>query len=713
MDRWWLAAAGAWVLCSCAADGTEGSSAPQLVVHTVGIEASAPATRTELTSDGYNVQWSPGDRIGVYVESGGTFTTVNAPMTFSGTEAASSGTFYGELTLADGASSYTLYAYYPYDPSQSSSDATGIAFTLSPQQTQRAAGDSTHLGDSDFLVAAAVSSTDASFPALSFSHAFAVVELDLTASGTMAGKSLASITLYTTDVATVSSSGALSDLDIMAGSFTFDLTASTGNNTGSYAGGSAQIGYCGLSLNEQPVLGSDPVVAYLTINPADYSLGGGDIYFVVTTADGYTSTFSLPGIAIAAGQMKVVTQELSSGTAPQPTVSLSSSETANCYIASVASQSYSFDATVAGNGVITPGLQSAVQRYEGRTLSATLSGGSVARLLWQSKPNLIEPGSVTYADGQISFTLTGRPTELGGNAVIALYPDATSDEAIWSWHIWITDSSNEELLAAAETYVMAPAYEQAYGVGSAVMMDRNLGAIYKEDGPYARSFRATLFQWGRKDPFPWGQIVFDENNVPLTFLTTWNPVQSSGSLGFYENYTGNTWYATAHPETFIATTNATSFDWYYGAGDGNGASYRNDELWGNPLGYNVGQTTTKTLFDPCPPGWMVPHPYVFTAFTTTGSSAAVSSGDVHVSGPFLQGWNFLYDGTNTTYYPGVGFRYDEYAVFSFLSVGCYWSSSPAVSDLAGAAYFGLTAANVYIASTDPRGFGLPVRCMRE
>lgn len=332
MDRWWLAAAGAWVLCSCATDGTEGSSAPQLVVHTVGIEASAPATRTELASDGYNVQWSPGDRIGVYVESGGTFTTVNAPMTFSGTEAASSGTFYGELTLADGASSYTLYAYYPYDPSQSSSDATGIAFTLPPQQTQRAAGDSTHLGDSDFLVAAAVSSTDASFPALSFSHAFAVVELDLTASGTMAGKSLASITLYATDVATVSSSGALSDLDIMAGSFTFDLTASTGNNTGSYAGGSAQIGYCGLSLNEQPVLGSDPVVAYLTINPADYSLGGGDIYFVVTTADGYTSTFSLPGIAIAAGQMKVVTQELSSGTAPQPTVSLSSSETANCLL---------------------------------------------------------------------------------------------------------------------------------------------------------------------------------------------------------------------------------------------------------------------------------------------------------------------------------------------------------------------------------------------
>lgn len=88
--------------------------------------------------------------------------------------------------------------------------------------------------------------------------------------------------------------------------------------------------------------------------------------------------------------------------------------------------------------------------------------------------------------------------------MIGLFADAAATEALWSWHIWITDKTNDELLAQAETYTMYPAYEQAYGAGTAVMMDRNLGAIFKEDGAYARSFRAPLYQWGRKDPFRGG-----------------------------------------------------------------------------------------------------------------------------------------------------------------------------------------------------------------
>ena len=114
--------------------------------------------------------------------------------------------------------------------------------------------------------------------------------------------------------------------------------------------------------------------------------------------------------------------------------------------------------------------------------------------------------------------MTERPTELGGNAVIGLYADASSDEALWSWHIWVTDQTNEERQAAAAVYTMYPAYETAYGAGSAQMMDRNLGAIYKEDGPYARSFRASLFQWGRKDPFPWGVLVYDADSHHYHYL---------------------------------------------------------------------------------------------------------------------------------------------------------------------------------------------------
>lgn len=697
---------------SCTKDATQQPDALHTVTRRVTIEAGMTSTRTELAPDGYNVLWSPGDTIGVYVKSGETFTTLNAPLTFAGAEAAANGRFGGEITLTEGAPSYTLYAYYPYRK-HSSPDAAAVPFTLAVQQRQTAAGTSTHLGDSDFLVAGSVTSVTEDFPALVFRHAFAVIEVALTGSAEMAGKQLSSVALFATDAASVDSSGNLTDMANMAGDFVFDLTAATSNNMARYTGGSAQMGYCMLTFDTAPILGTTPVKTYLTVNPADYSRGDGRLYAVVRTLDGYTATFSRPGLAIAAGQMKVITQDVAAGTEPQPTVDLSEEGTANCYIATVPEQEYSFDATVAGNGVITTGLSEAVQRFEGRTLSAAVSG-SDARLVWQSRPYLIEPGSIRCEGGRIYFTLTQRPTVLGGNAVIGLYPDAASDEAVWSWHIWITDNTNQELAAQAETYVLYETYETLYGAGSTQMMDRNLGAIYKEDNAYARSFRAPLYQWGRKDPFPWGKTIYDEQSVPITYILAYKPVQTSGEKGQYAGYTGNTRYATAHPEIFIATTPQSSYDWCYGGGAGNGPDYRNNELWGNPTGYTAGQNTTKTLFDPCPPGWKMPNPYVFSSFfRSDAATATVSDGQTTATGTFVQGWNFLYNGSDATYYPGVGYRYDEFGIFSFQPSGYYWTSAPAPPSAFQAWAFGMTNTSISQRFADPRGFGLPVRCMRD
>ena len=696
----------------CAKDETASTVTLPTVVKHVRVEASVPVTRTELAPDGYNVLWSPGDTIGVYVRSDDNLTAANTPLVFEGLQPSSRGVFSGDITLAEGASGYTLYAYYPYS-ADTPADPTAVTFALASRQRQAAAGDSSHLGDSDFLVAGAAQSTTGDFTGLLFRHAFAVVEVDLTGSGTMAGKQVASVMLFNTDAASVQTNGALTDMANMTGSFSFDLTAASGNNTANYTGGSAQINYCGVDFTTAPTLGTSPLKAYLTINPGDYTRGNGRVYVVVRTTDGYTSTYSRPGLVISAAQMKVITQDVATGTATQPAIDLSAGgETANCYVASLPEQEYTFDATTAGNGVITPGLQQAVQYFEGRALSASLAGG-VAHLIWQSNPYLIVPGSVRYEDGKIHFTLTERPTELGGNAVVGLYPDAASSEALWSWHIWITDKSEAELDALAETYVMYSTYEQAYGAGTAVMMDRNLGASYKEDGAYARSFRAPLFQWGRKDPFPWGQVVFDEQNVPHTYLSEYTAVQTTGSLGQYAGYTGNTAYATAHPEQFIASSGASSYDWYWGAGTGTTSDFRNNELWGNPTGYVVGQTTTKTLFDPCPPGWKMPMPYVYSAFTKTGGSASVASGDTNVTGTFVQGWNLLYDGANTTYYPGVGYRYDEAGVFIFSSAGQYWTSSSGAESAFGAWAVLLSSTQIYTQFINPRGSGFPVRCMRD
>ena len=139
----------------------------------------------------------------------------------------------------------------------------------------------------------------------------------------------------------------------------------------------------------------------------------------MSRCDGYRASYTRPGLVIAPAQMKVITQDIAAGEAPQPAVDLSGGgPRANCYVASSAGQEYSFDATVAGNGYISQALAEAVERYEGRTLSASLSGTS-ARLLWQSNPRLIDPASLRVEGGHIYFTLTTRPTLLGGNAAIA------------------------------------------------------------------------------------------------------------------------------------------------------------------------------------------------------------------------------------------------------------------------------------------------------
>ena len=171
MKRIVWAVVGCGLLWACTREEPgEVASRPQTVTRRVSIEASVPATRTQLADDGYSVLWSPGDTIGVYVMSGDVFTTVNAPLVFAGSDPAASGLFTGDIALAADSASYTLYAYFPYS-AQRSTDATGVACTLASQQSQLAAGDSSHLGEWDFLVSGALRSTTGDFGALSFRHA--------------------------------------------------------------------------------------------------------------------------------------------------------------------------------------------------------------------------------------------------------------------------------------------------------------------------------------------------------------------------------------------------------------------------------------------------------------------------------------------------------------------------------------------------------------
>ncbi|MCM1300922.1 MAG: hypothetical protein NC250_00460 [Alistipes senegalensis] len=187
-----------------------------------------------------------------------------------------------------------------------------------------------------------------------------------------------------------------------------------------------------------------------------------------------------------------------------------------------------------------------------------------AGVLWNDvSPTFIT--GVQLAANRKSFTATldGQP----GNAVVAIYDN--SGTVLWSFHIWVTEHADHD-----------------YGNGY-TFMDRHLGAVSLDpaDGNKAYGF---IYQWGRKDPFMYNNwSLYNESGA--TKLDS--PVKSSSSTGTIE-------YAVAHPMQQINFSKKSPGLWLAAA---------NDALWGNPEGYANPdpKTLRKSVYDPCPEGYMV------------------------------------------------------------------------------------------------------------
>ena len=220
-------------------------------------------------------------------------------------------------------------------------------------------------------------------------------------------------------------------------------------------------------------------------------------------------------------------------------------DTANSYIISD-SGNYKFRA-VKGNGLELVGAISNVE------------------VLWESFGTNISPkkgdliNTVTYVNEYIQFSTPEEYKE--GNALIAAL-DA-NQEVLWSWHIWLTDKPEE----------------QYSNNGSDIVMDRNLGATSATRGDAASN--GLLYQWGRKDPFLGSSDTRTSERAKST--GEWKLIQSSLEVG-------TILYATTNPLTFIYG-NYNNFDWYYSE-----SATTDFTRW----------TGSKTIYDPCPPGWMVP-----------------------------------------------------------------------------------------------------------
>lgn len=363
-----------------------------------------------------------------------------------------------------------------------------------------------------------------------------------------------------------------------------------------------------------------------------------------------------------------------SGPMPEPdeVTDLSSSGTANCYIVSAAG-SYRFPA-VRGNSR--------------ETVGAVVS----AEVLWETFGTDVAPAAGDLipevgTDGkQVSF----RASDRKGNAVIAA-KDADGN-ILWSWHIWMTDRPED----------------QVYNNDAGTMMDRNLGAVSAVPGDVGAL--GLLYQWGRKDPFlnsssiaPGDVLVRAESTI------AWPAAVDS------DRNTGTIAYAVAHPTTFIACRQVdgnpdvqNNADWFY-----TGNNSTDDTRW----------QTSKTIYDPCPPGYRVPDvsagegvwAKAFGPPSDYGTDSYVSSTGGCNFGSTGEGELKLSDSVPVCWYPTAGSYGDDGTLYDVGKCGFYVSSSPSYSGYISIMYLYTDVRGIKVTPwiNAMRVYGCSVRCLKE
>lgn len=207
-----------------------------------------------------------------------------------------------------------------------------------------------------------------------------------------------------------------------------------------------------------------------------------------------------------------------------------------------------------------------------------------------------------------------------GNALVAVKNSA--DKILWSWHLW---------------FISNPIEEVSNPTGTATFMDRNLGALNNDIEGTWGSYKnkrtyGMLYQWGRKDPF----IADDES--------LWDYVVSTNEDAIT---------VVQHPTTL--------YDSFSGA------------YWSD----------SKTMVDPCPPGWRVP---------SVNSWPIMKSGtDYYTYSDNLSNcyWSWVYELNgyglryNDNWYPAAGhitkqgseYLHDKDYYTSGRTYGYYWAAS--------------------------------------
>lgn len=528
------------------------------------------------------MDWSVGDQIGVF----GNGTTSNACFTSTNTYPIRETGFKGTCAIGE----KPEYAYYPYNAN--ASDKTAIPVSIPSVQNYSGVAS---VAQYDFKAANSFAELGDGKYQFNMKQLASLLRLEI---------NLNDIAALLAEKAVETASESLKSITLssdvrMTGDFTCDLTKLAGNNALNFSGDAAEAQGLTINFIDKPAL-SGTVVAYAVVAPGAQkgktltcTMIVNDFLSVKLSAqmlcdfEGgkyYTLPLNATVFVNNGATVEDKTPADAEPVAGQPS---------NCYMINAA-KTYSFDATVIGNG------EAGIIADAGfHTTSASIDPKS-AKLMWEDTEGFIS--GVSLVKGKVHFTAEKNV----GNAMIAVFDGAGT--VLWSWHIWgVGDTMpGDEEVSSQATISANSTLKVRYTV-----MDRTLGALSKT------SYFTTLYQWGRKDPIPNSTVYYVDGQAAGIEKTY--PVHKPGSAADATILT-----SIQHPECIIDDYKGQAGDWL--ASDN---TNKYNLLWGdNNTTYvfnkskpaaGKGWTNGKTIYDPCPSGYRVSSKFAWTGFCGSSS----------------------------------------------------------------------------------------------
>lgn len=565
-----------------------------------------PQTRTsigEKEGNTFPVLWSAGDRIGIISPVETLFQ--NASATLNTSDAGKNSGIFVLDNEAHVEQRMDLIVYYPHSSFTSYGDGA-LTSSVPMEQRQARPGDSSHTGKYtlayDKTVIDPATAAPGKSPSVSFSlrHALAYVRL----------------VVSSTEYASCRLTGASIWCDEAALSGDIAVNVSTGETRTETPRNYATV------VVEEPEALSSAQELWLVTLPAD--LTGKEVYVSVAMTDG-TKNITIP--------VRVAVKELRANAVNTITVSdVSLSDNAfpwyqpeesrylaagwaygeaNTFVTSSDGEEITVDVKARGyfNGCEEP-------RYAKIIFANNLSGTNYTLAINGKRNNPTSPAD--YAED----------VEIGDDYKLTIKTTKGSYLG-WFGKVGIMNAEKEYIWAFTVWYLPGGVVGHPYKSG--VVMDRHIGDSY---APNYNNWHGVgaYFQWGRPFSFSWGAITYQVASTNATDLKI----------------------SARNPGVFFKTDGASKHlgDWWLGDWTGR-RSDRKDDFWGNPNSTAEAgspEKGTKSIFDPCPKGWMVASPAIYKEVLAGKEEAFETNGSVKTL-------IYKYDGENKAYWKFSGLKW--------------------------------------------------------